>query len=176
MAFWNKKMKDVERVRVYDPDTATESSIPAAELAPGMIRITVQGREGEFWADASRFKPSGYKHPPFNEQVEDILRDIMAKLWEVHPLSLEQWEDGFRRDTNAEREIAIWGYMAHVYSQVTRNRTLSPEHKKKLFEIILSCANNPREHILTVVDLGPVTRQEAEGVIAAFFKDEQRAS
>src|SRR5690349_5054197 len=124
MKFW-KRAEKREMVRVFDSDTGKITTIPAAELAPGMVRITVQGMEGEFWADASKLKQSPYRHPPFSEEVRDILRNIQQALEEVYPLSLEQWEDGFRRDTNAEREIAFWQHLSRVYSRLAADRPLT---------------------------------------------------
>src|SRR5437867_3265790 len=117
MKFWKRKEKR-EMVRVYDLDTGDITTIPAAELAPGMVSATIKGMEGQFWVEASKLNQGPYRHPPFSEEVRGMLRNIQQILQEVYPLTLEQWEDGFRRDTNAEREIAAWVYLSHIYSQV----------------------------------------------------------
>jgi hypothetical protein len=46
--------KKIEMVRVYDFETRKAISIPARELAAGMVKVTIQGREGEFWVEASK--------------------------------------------------------------------------------------------------------------------------
>jgi hypothetical protein len=74
------------------------------------------------------------------------LRRIKAALDEVHSMTIEEWEDGFRRDRDAEREIASWLYIADIYSQmVAGNKLADRKEKLDILRIHLSCANNPRE-------------------------------
>ena len=168
MNFWKRSEKR-ERVRVFDPDTKVVTMIPASELAPGMVRTRMSGQEGEFWVDASKLKPGAYRHPPFSEEVRGILGNIEETLREVYPLTLEQWEDGFRRDANAEREIAFWLHLSQVYSQTVGERPFSLKYKQDIFRVLVSCLNNPKDKVLTVVALQVMSRQEAEDVMGAFY-------
>jgi hypothetical protein len=43
------------------------------------------------------------------------VRQIQAAFAEHRQLTFEEWEEGFRRDANPEREIAIWSHAADVY-------------------------------------------------------------
>lgn len=116
---------------MYDFDTQTLSAIPAAELAPGMVRVRMNGVEGSVWVEAARLQKSPDRHPPFPEQGRDYLRQIKAALDEVYPLTLEAWEDGFRRDHNAEREIATWLHIHGSRSWTWWNCRRSPVTKRK---------------------------------------------
>jgi hypothetical protein len=165
--FWKKKTR--RTVRVYEPDTGSLSEIPEEELAPGMIQIRVDGIEGEVWADASQLRPSEYRHPPFTEKDRDYLRAIKQKLDEVYPLSLEEWEDGFRRDQNPEREIAIWLFVAERYAEQVEGRALDPAQKREIFRVLVSCTNSPRESVLSVTQLDALTQEEAQKVVDRFF-------
>lgn len=108
-----------DRVQVYDIPAGTFSTMPARELAPGMVQVELEGIEGVCWVNPSHLQQSPYQHPPFDEETRDYLRQIKAALDEVYPQSLEQWEDGFRCDRDAEREIAIWLHIAEVYNKLT---------------------------------------------------------
>jgi hypothetical protein len=102
--FWQKKNDrdkeggESDRVRVFDFGTEQIITMPAAELAPGMVKARLEGIEGEVWIDSSHLKKNVFQHPPFDEEVRDHLHEIKSALNEVYPMSLEQWEDGFRRD------------------------------------------------------------------------------
>jgi hypothetical protein len=170
MKFWKHK-DERPLVQVVDLDTGQITQMPAAELAPGMIRVTFDDREGEYWVEAGKLNPSPYRHPPFDEPVRNRLRHLQETLQEVYPLPLEEWEDGFRRDANAEHEIAMWLYLAKTYRDVLDDRAVSLSYKQDLFHVLLSCLNNPREQILTVVDLQAMSRAEAEAVIRAFYQE-----
>jgi hypothetical protein len=100
-------MNRQEAVRVYDLETKTITTIPAQELAPGMIRAKVEGIEGEVFIEAAQMGETPYRQPPFSEGIRKRLEEIRNTFVEVRPLSLEEWEDGFRRDTNPEKEVLV---------------------------------------------------------------------
>lgn len=162
-----------EWVSVLDIPTKKIIEIPSAELAPGMIQAKVKGIEGLVWVAAEQLNSNVYQHPPFPEDVRDILREIQVALSEVYPLTLEQWEDGFRRDRNPEREIALWSHMATLFTQFTEGYGLTQEKKKAYFRLLIACMNSPRENVFQVADTNPLTHQEAEAVLAAFYGDQQ---
>jgi hypothetical protein len=134
-----------------------------------MVRVQMNGVQGDVWVEAARLQKSPYRHPPFSEAVRDHLRQIKAALDEVYPLSLEAWEDGFRRDQDAEREIATWVHIASLYTSLSSGEPMALPAKRDTFQLLLSCANNPREQVLGVVQLQALTREEAQAVIAAFY-------
>src|SRR5437660_1795022 len=88
-----------ERVRVYDFETQKITTIPAAELASGMIKAQVQGIDGEVYVEASQVRLGGdYRHPPFDAERKALMRHLAEVFADVYPITAEQWEDGFRRD------------------------------------------------------------------------------
>src|SRR2546421_8961646 len=130
----------MKKVKVYNFVTKKLSSIPVSELAPGMIEAEVQGI-GRVWVAASQLKMDGsYQHPPFSEEVRDFLRRIKAALDEVFPQTLEGWEDGFRKDINAEREIALWLNIAATYEQCTATVECTAQQRKEYFDVIAACS------------------------------------
>ena len=179
--FWQKKDNKVnegagtERVRVFDFDTQQITTIPAAELAPGMVSVRMKGIEGTVWVDATRLEQNVFQHPPFSEEAREYLRQIKAALDEVYSMSLEQWEDGFRRDRTPEREIAHWLHLSQVYSRLTApddelGSTLV--QRKAVFKLLIGCGVAPKEQVLTVTEYAPLTKEEAERVVTTFFGEE----
>jgi len=164
---------DTQRVSVYDFETQTFSTIPAAELAPGMVCVRIDGVEGDVWVDGAQLPLNSHQHPPFDEEIRDLLRQIQAALDEVYPMSLEGWEDGFRRDHSPEREIAYWLHLAQVYARLTAPDDplgATFERRQDVFTILTRCGIAPRERVLTVTDLETLSREEAKRVVDAFFE------
>ena len=155
-------------VQVYDFTTKKLSSIPAAELSPDMMETELIGI-GRVWVDASQTRPGPYQHPPFTEDVRQYFRQIKESLDEVYPLTLEQWEDGFRRDIDATGQIALWVFMASIYQRCTAGRALSHEQRLDYFKVILACSASPREHVFHVVEFGAISREEAEQAVKLFY-------
>lgn len=56
-----------EFVKVYDLASRTISTIPASELAAGMVRIQLNGSDEVLWADANQLNAAAgqHRHPPF---------------------------------------------------------------------------------------------------------------
>ena len=158
-------------IRVFNLETHAVTLMPADELAPGMVRARVEGVDGDVWIDSAGLHPGEYRHPPFSPPVREQLRLIHEALDEVYPQSVEEWEDGFRRDAHADREIALWLRIAAAYRRAVTERAYEPAQKRDVFAVILSCANNPREHVLNVVKLRALTRGEALQLIGLFFAE-----
>lgn len=165
-----------DRVQVYDIPAGTFSTIPARELAPGMVQVEMQGVEGVCWVNPSHLQQSAYQHPPFDEETRAYLRQIKAMLDEVYFQTLEQWEDGFRRDRDAEREIAIWLHIAEVYNRLTAEKDLAAGERQDVFRLLLACANNPRERVLATAGVQTLSRPEAEAVVAEFYGPQGKAT
>lgn len=161
-----------ERVRVFDFDTRRMSTIPAAELTPGMVCVRMDGVEGDVWVDGSRLQQNVFQHPQFSEEVRDRLRQLQAALGEVYPMSLEQWEDGFRRDRNPDKEIEYWLHLARTYARLTAPDDplgSTPERRRGVFQVLVGCGVAPREQVLSVAERGLLTREEAERILTAFY-------
>jgi hypothetical protein len=77
-----------------------------------------------------------------------------------------EWEDGFRRDTNIDREIAFWCAIAQVYCHFSQDGTLDAEQRQETFDVILACANNGTEHALRTVSLRRLARPRAQAIVA----------
>lgn len=110
-------------VKIYDLAHNKISTIPAAELAPNMVEADVVG-VGRVWISADEISLAGkVKHPPFNEEKRQKLRQMKAALDEVYPKTIEELEETFRKDSDPDQEIAIWLHIASVYQQSTAEKS-----------------------------------------------------
>jgi hypothetical protein len=78
-------------VRVHDPATGKIQTIPAVELAPGMVEADVEG-VGRVWINSAQVKGGREnKHPPFEPELRDTIeKEIQKPLAEVWPKTLAQ--------------------------------------------------------------------------------------
>lgn len=141
---------NTDTARMYDPDTGNIVTIPARELAEGMVRAKIDGIEGEVWVDSHdpRWLEGPLRQPPFPEEIRAIFGNLQRTFREVYPISVEQWEDGFRRDEHPEREITIWLRMAGVFRHFTGGRKMSLHKKEGIFQTLLACSSNGPNGIL----------------------------
>jgi hypothetical protein len=158
-------------VRIYDSATKKINTIPAAELAPGMVEAQVEG-VGLVWIDSAEVKGGGkFKHPLFEPELRDFIeREIQKPLAEVWPKTLAQWEDNFRRDAEPEQEIGVWCRIADRFAKFSKSEGLNQAQRQECFAIMLHCSTVPAEQVLEVVTLKALTREQARRAIEAFLK------
>jgi hypothetical protein len=158
-------------VKIYDPVTKKVSTIPQAELGHGMVEVDVVG-VGRVWVKSNQFSVEAGPicHPPIGEELmARIRRTIMEPLSEVYPKTLNQWEDGFRRDRHAEREIAIWEIIAQRYTAFVDANKLNKKQRKEVFQLMVRCTNVPnRSAFWETTRPQSLTREQVEAVIAPF--------
>lgn len=157
----------LENVTVYDPASQTYTEIPAVELAPGMVRAQVKGREGIVWIDPSQMKQGGYQHPPFEGVARDAIQSIQAAFPEVYEKSYEFWEDGFRRDHNPENEIGLWLHIAKIFSEQMVGKPL--DFRRELFSLLVACSNSDLENISIVFERKVLSKSDFDRVVESYF-------
>jgi hypothetical protein len=143
--------------------------IPASAVRPGMIQVRVGAREELVWTLAENLEESKeVRHPPFDEDVRKYIRDIRETFLEHRPISFDEWEDGFRRDKNALQEIAIWSHAAGVYRVFGAN-DVSPERRKEVYRVIVTCLSATPHAVWQVLDLKVLSRREAQRIVRRFY-------
>ena len=108
------------------------------------------------------------KHPEFDEGIRQYIRQIQAAFAEHRPLSFEEWEEGFRRDTNPEREIAIWSHAADVYTAFVAHEPVA-ERRRDVYRCIVTCMTTGPDAVWKVLRPEVLSRAEAEQVVKRFF-------
>ncbi len=158
-------------VKVFDFDTKTVTTIPAAELAPGMIRIRLAGSDEIYWAKASKapVAKNQHWHPPFSGELKEKIVFVQRALNDVYFQTFEYWEDGFRRDIHAKQEIEIWFRVAMLYSSFVESHNLSREQKQEAFSVLGACLNGTRNTVFETIKLSSLPKFFAEELVNDYF-------
>lgn len=106
-------------VPFLDAESGRIVRIPASVLRPGAIQIRLEPSGEVVWALPEQLQMEEIRHPEFDENIWEYIRQIHDTFAEHRPLSFEEWEDGFRRDADPAREIAIWSHAADIYNAFT---------------------------------------------------------
>ena len=164
------KPTDPELVPFYDFASRKVIRIPKKELAPGCVlaKIAGIGVEEAVWVAGDQLQPGPIQQPPFEEEVRKYIRQIQSAFAEHRPISVEEWEDGFRRDQNPESEIALWVHAAKVYSEFSANES-DAARRKHLYQLVVCCLTAPPASIRQVLPPGPLTEGEIDAVLRKFF-------
>lgn len=157
-----------EMVPFLDVETGRVVRIPAAELRPGAIQVRLQESGEVVWALPEHLHEGELRHPAFDEGIRDYIRQIQAVFAEHRPLSVEEWEDGFRRDVSPEREIAIWSHAADIYTAFTADEP-SPDRRRDVYRCIVTCMTTGPDAVWRVLRPEVLSRAEAERVVNRFF-------
>jgi hypothetical protein len=157
-----------EMVPFLDMEAGRVVRIPASELRPGAMQVRLQGSDEVVWALPEQFREGEIKHAEFSEGIRDYIRQIQAAFAEQRPLSFEEWEEGFRRDTNPEREIALWSHAADVYATFTA-REPSAERRRDVYRCIVTCLTTGPDTVWHVLRPEALSREEAERIVNRFF-------
>jgi hypothetical protein len=165
---FGRRASSTQMVRFYDVGSRRVVQIPASELRPGVVQAQVQGIEGLVWLLPDQLKQGELRHGPFGEDIKSYIRQIHEAFGEHRPISFEEWEDGFRRDANPEREIALWCHAADVYTAFTSAEP-SAERRRDVYRCIVACLTTGPETVWHVFKPSVLSRVEAEQVIHRFF-------
>ena len=154
-----------KNVRLYDFETRQTSEIPAAELAPGMVRANVEG-VGEVFirADKKQFSQANNELPEGFESVAGAVLDILSpRLHWVK--SREDWTRGFRGDAHPVAELLLWMWVAAVYHEMTHGGTDPAPVAHDIFNVLVSSMNNG-PHALQTVELSRISPSRAKAIVA----------
>ena len=160
--------RPTEMVPFFDVASGRVVRIPASELRPGVVQARMQGVEGLVWLLPDQLQQGEVRHPPFDEGIRAYIRQIQEAFAEHRPLSFEEWEDGFRRDANPEREIALWSHAADVYTAFAGGEP-SPGRRKDVYRCIVACLTTTPDNVWHVLRPAVLTRAEAEQVVHRFY-------
>jgi hypothetical protein len=129
----------IEKVDVFDHLTYERYKIPASQLTPGMIPVSVEASPN-FFAHASAFRhgdeqwkvlPDGFKRIAL--AVFDIIKVQMPEMDE------NQWVEDYKKDLHPIRELYLWTRIAFAFYQMTHSGTDNPDIQRDVFAI---CANS----------------------------------
>lgn len=162
------RTQSLEMVKFYDSAAGRVVQIPASALQQGAMQVKLNPSGEVVWAMPAGFVPSPIKHPEFDEGTRDYIRQIQVAFAEHRPLTFEEWEDGFRRDDNPEREIAIWSHAADVYAACV-NSEPDASRRREVYRCIVTAMSTGPNAIWQVFRSDVLSRSESEHVVARFF-------
>jgi hypothetical protein len=151
---------DVENGRVVQ--------IPVSELVPGSVQVRLRGHDGVVWALPSQLQPGPIKHPEFDENTRECIRQIQSAFAEHRPISFEEWEEGFRRDTTPEREIALWSHAADVYTAFAGSEP-SADRRRDVYLCVTTCLIAGPYDVWHVLRPQVLTRLDAQKIVDRFY-------
>ncbi len=157
-----------ELVPFLDSENGRVVRIPASELRPGAIQIRLQGNDEVVWALPEQLHQGEIKHPEFDEGIRDYIRQIHMAFAEHRSLSFDQWEEGFRRDGNPEREIAIWSHAADIDTAFTADES-SVDRRQDVYQCIVACMTTGPDDVWKVLRPEVLTKTQAEKLVNRFF-------
>jgi hypothetical protein len=153
-------------VPCYDFRSKTVAYVAREKLRPGMVQARIHGIDGQVWVDPAQMKAEKYQHPPLDEPARERLRAVVERLREVHPLTVEQWEERIRHDPQPEREIARWNRIADAYARELAGHDYNLPQKRDLLQVILACSGTDHVQALKAMRLDALARTTAEQIAA----------
>jgi hypothetical protein len=158
-----------EEVEVLDVETGKVTKVLMSTLGPEMVRVESDGII--YWANVHQLQESDYRHEPFKGDRKKDVEFIKDSLSEVNSNTYVEWEDGFRRDENPDKEIEIWKYIISVYSKYS-NIHDTPEQKNDIYLIAVTCSYSSQDVVLGQLTLKSLDIEKAKEIIGAYYKKE----
>lgn len=159
-----------EWVPYYDFETRTVVRIPKAELRPGVVLVQIEGEAEPMYVDASSLKMGDHQHAMLSPAAKEGIARLVTGLADVHPMTYEQWEDGFRRDQTPESEIAGWLHVSEVLRVMTERHRLGSAEKAECFRVLVACFTGARETVRDRSDPKLLPSAQVEQAIKYFYE------
>ena len=159
-------------VPFHDVPSRRVIHIPPGELRPGCVQARVEGVEEIVWILPEQLQEAPIRHPPFDEEMRSYIREIQSAFAEQRDVSVEEWEEGFRRDADPEREIAMFAYAAEVYRLFTDHEEDAMK-RADIYGLLIACMTTSPDSVWHVVKLNALTRPEAERIARRFYGGER---
>lgn len=158
-------------VRYYDGETKTVVRIPKAELRPGVVLVQAEGDAEPMYADASALKLGSVQHhAELPSEIRSDIAQLAADLEDVHPQSVADWEDGFRRDRDPARELAGWLHLAAILKVMTTRHRYDLPRRKECFRVLVACFTGDRATVKERSDPKLLPVSEVDQTIKYFFE------
>jgi hypothetical protein len=155
--FFGVKCYSVKEKRIfYKYKSELDSRYIIAEFANSPI--------GTAWVLTEELKLSDdIRHPPLAGELKEMVESIMICLNGVYDLSYDDWEVGFRKDADINRNIAQWWFLSNRFKKIQDSMILDQGDKKNLFRMMMAIMNNGKEFAISNLTYsGEVERKKTE--------------
>jgi len=120
------------------------------------------------WVDPGTLRQSPVQHDSLSPSQVDRIKKVHEVFAEVDPTPLEKWLEDFRRDRDPDREIAIYEGMAEAYVAYSEGRSLTPDQKADVYQVVLLRSAAPDDEVLERVSLKVLTVAEAKQILSLY--------
>jgi hypothetical protein len=120
--------------------------------------------------DSNILQPSPRHNHKFPKEIIDMIKDMQKTFKEVYPITMDEWIAGFDRDSNPEREIAFWLYMADVYKKLIKIFPDELEYRKEIYKIILACSMGDDKYVISQAKVKKLSESDVRLIIKEFRK------
>jgi len=134
--------------KCFDPKLNKVYYLYKSEIDDSYIRCNnvSDSKIGECWVLLSDLQENQkIYHPPLSEELRSYVARIKNNLAGVYDQSMDEWEDGFRKDTEMEKEIAGWLFLSNRFKAIQESMILNNEEKQSLFRMMMAIMNNGKE-------------------------------
>ncbi|MGL5093955.1 MAG: hypothetical protein ACRDD1_00090 [Planctomycetia bacterium] len=159
----------METVLYCDVESGRIVHMPAAELRPGCVQVRLEGVDGLVWIAAEHLSESPVRHPPFGEPFRSHIQTIQETFAEHCGMPFEEWEEGFRRDADPDKEIAVWMHAAEVYDEFAKTTFHTVDEREDVYKTLVTCLSSSPTTVWNVLELSSLSRAEAAAVVERFF-------
>ena len=95
------------------------------------------------------------------KRTEEALHESEEKFREMAdllPQTIEQWEDGFQRQVDPAKEVALWLHMIAVLRECGKGEQLSHDQRMEIYLFVLKYSLCPAGSTDTILDaITPIT-------------------
>jgi len=124
--------------------------------------------KGPEWVDTKTLNRGPVRREGLTPDQLRRTKEIQQALAEVDPSSLEEWVDGFKRDQDPEREIAVWEQIVRAYQSYCSTKRLTIEQKTDVLRILLVRSQAEEDEALKHLELRTLTTAEAKKVMSFY--------
>ena len=138
--------------------------------APDSEEVTQDSDDGStVWIDPASIQVGPILHSELTDDQVNRIRFLQSVFFEVDEQPENQRIDDFRRESDLDRELAIWERMAEVYSGYCSDKNLTKPEKLDVYHVVLLRSMAPPDEVLANVELVAITEDEATEVMNGFL-------
>jgi hypothetical protein len=158
-------------VKCYDSNSKKVYYLYKSELDGSFIKANIVNTGmGTVWVKAAELKQSTeVRHPPLNDEQRKCVMELQDNLRGLYDLSYEDWELGFRKDRDIDKNIAIWLFFSSRLKALMDSMILDEDEKRDLFRMMVAVMNNGKDFAINnMVYCGQIERLKSE-LVAKFI-------
>jgi len=130
-----------------------------------------QGCPDRKQVDVRSLKAGQVRHESLSPEVLARIRYLHETFHDVDAISLDERCDGFRRDVDPNRELAVWERMARIYRVFCHAHTVSPELRKEAYSVLLMRSMTSEEEVRDRLPIECLSADQVEDLLAGFRGD-----